>query len=174
MSPRNRLLSFHAYGGRGLQPNCWKPRWPCEKKATGAGIEPTTSDYIHRCSKPLSYRVDKIVAIDIQHQWLWRYYGNCQHLSSSVHAGVASTDTINSWALVKALVYSCEANKGGILPSTSKLVTVSRQPTVDYHGFWPPWKRRPYLAGQMWTHHWRVHSGRFILLLLHLLSDGHG
>ena len=37
-----------------------------EKIMTGAGIEPTTSDYIRQCSKPLSYRVNKIVAIDIQ------------------------------------------------------------------------------------------------------------
>ena len=33
-----------------------------EKKATEAGIEPTTSDYIHQCSKPLSYQVNKVVA----------------------------------------------------------------------------------------------------------------
>ena len=43
------------------------PRWLWEKKVTGAGIEPATSDYICQCSKPLSYRVDKIVAIA---QWL--------------------------------------------------------------------------------------------------------
>ena len=41
------------------------PRWPWEKKVTGAGIEPATSNYIHQCSKPLSYWVDKIVAICI-------------------------------------------------------------------------------------------------------------
>ena len=38
------------------------PRWPWEKKATGAGIEPATSDYICQCSKPLSYWVNKVVA----------------------------------------------------------------------------------------------------------------
>ena len=38
---------------------------------TGAGIEPATSDYICQCSKPLSYRVDKIVAIYIQQKVHW-------------------------------------------------------------------------------------------------------
>jgi hypothetical protein len=69
--------------------------------------------------------------------------------SSRVHlSGVASTDTVNSRALVNALVYSCKADEDGIPPSTSQRVTLTRRPTIDYQGFWPAWKRS-YLARKL-------------------------
>ena len=56
-----------------------------EKIMTGAGIEPATSDYIHWCSKPLSYWVNKIVAIYIQHTPLCHYLSHLDLPSYGQH-----------------------------------------------------------------------------------------